>query len=58
MHADSNELLMIAYALEAFAQHYLSDLFSAGHIRTPSRAIIGMNNARILNYAAKKLKGK
>lgn len=26
-----------AYAVNAFADHYLSDLFSAGHIRTPRR---------------------
>jgi hypothetical protein len=28
-------LLQIAYAMNAFASHFLSDRFSAGHIRTP-----------------------
>lgn len=27
-----------AYLCEAFAAHYLTDLFSAGHIRAPRRA--------------------
>jgi hypothetical protein len=31
--------LHIAYAQDAFAAHFLTDLFSAGHIRTPRRAI-------------------
>lgn len=29
--------LVEAYALNAFADHYLSDVFSAGHMRTPRR---------------------
>ncbi len=29
--------LMRAYSLEAFSCHYLTDLFAAGHIRTPRR---------------------
>lgn len=29
------KLLTLAYAINAFADHYLSDLFSAGHLRTP-----------------------
>jgi len=33
------ELLNMAYAMEAFASHFLTDLFSAGHIRTPRYAI-------------------
>ena len=31
----SQETLMLAYAKEAFAQHFLTDMFSAGHMRTP-----------------------
>jgi hypothetical protein len=33
------EMLKKAYFLEACAQHYLTDLFSAGHIRTPRREL-------------------
>ncbi len=29
------EQLKLAYAMNAFADHFLSDLFSAGHLRTP-----------------------
>lgn len=29
--------LMLAYKLEAFAGHFLSDLFSSGHLRTPRK---------------------
>ena len=29
-----------AYAINAFADHFLTDLFSAGHIRTPRRALV------------------
>lgn len=35
----SFDLLNKAYVFEAFAFHFLTDLFSAGHIRTPRRAI-------------------
>jgi hypothetical protein len=31
--------LMLAYAMNAFADHYLSDMFSAGHIRTPRKEL-------------------
>jgi len=31
--------LDLAYAMNAFADHYLSDLFSAGHIRTPRKEL-------------------
>jgi hypothetical protein len=34
-----NEMEMRAYAQNAFADHYLSDLFSAGHVRTPRREL-------------------
>lgn len=30
-------MLMEAYLYEAFAAHFLTDLFSAGHIRAPRR---------------------
>jgi hypothetical protein len=32
-------MLTIAYAMNAFADHFLSDLFSAGHIRDPRKEI-------------------
>jgi len=39
-HVDeANKLLEMAYAQNAFANHYLSDSFSAGHMRVPRRAI-------------------
>ena len=31
--------LDVAYAMNAFADHYLGDLFSAGHMRTPRRLL-------------------
>jgi hypothetical protein len=31
--------LQLAFAMNAFADHFLSDLFSAGHLRTPRRAL-------------------
>ncbi|BFZ59363.1 hypothetical protein YB2330_000371 [Saitoella coloradoensis] len=33
--------LRLAYAYEAFAAHFLTDLFSAGHLRTPRRLLSG-----------------
>lgn len=36
---------MQAYALEAFACHYLTDLFSSGHLRTPRKALHTANRA-------------
>lgn len=38
-----------AYAINAFADHFLSDLFAAGHMRTPRRALF--NSA--LNYVTR-----
>ena len=35
----ANQLLELAYAQNAFANHYLTDSFAAGHMRTPRRAI-------------------
>lgn len=37
MTATNDETLCWAYAANAFADHYLTDLFSAGHVRTPRR---------------------
>ncbi|MFO9236898.1 phospholipase [Legionella pneumophila serogroup 1] len=36
---EAQKLLELAYAQNAFANHYLTDSFSAGHMRTPRRAI-------------------
>ena len=33
--------LLLAYAMNAFADHFLQDLFSAGHFRTPRRLLHG-----------------
>ena len=38
--AEATAWLNAAYAAEAFADHYLTDLFSAGHIRTPRREML------------------
>ncbi|MBN9230463.1 MAG: phospholipase [Legionella sp. 40-6] len=35
----AQQLLELAYAQNAFANHFLSDSFAAGHLRTPRRAI-------------------
>ncbi|QEY51289.1 phospholipase [Legionella longbeachae] len=37
--AEAGQLLELAYAQNAFANHYLSDSFASGHIRTPRLAI-------------------
>jgi hypothetical protein len=36
---DPEKALMIAYAVNAFADHFLTDLFAAGHMRTPRRKL-------------------
>jgi hypothetical protein len=36
---DPRLALMLAYAMNAFADHYLSDLFSSGHLRTPRKEL-------------------
>ncbi|KAI9715405.1 MAG: hypothetical protein M1828_000865 [Chrysothrix sp. TS-e1954] len=36
-----NETLIEAYAMDAFADHYLEDSFAPGHIRTPRRVLHG-----------------
>ncbi|KAK9435842.1 phosphatidylcholine-hydrolyzing phospholipase C [Metarhizium brunneum] len=37
--------LVEAYAINSFADHYLQDLFSAGHLRTPRRVLHGYMGA-------------
>lgn len=37
--ANPDHDLMVAYAINAFADHFLTDLFAAGHMRTPRRKI-------------------
>ncbi len=47
-------LLTKAYAMNAFADHFLSDLFSAGHIREPRRQIYMTANVGVTaNLCAK-----
>jgi hypothetical protein len=47
-------LLQTAYAMNAFADHFLSDLFSAGHIREPRRQIYQTANVGVTaNLCAK-----
>jgi hypothetical protein len=36
---NSLDLLQLAYAMNAFADHYLSDMFSSGHMRTPRKQL-------------------
>lgn len=38
---DKKMQLNLAYTYEAFSAHYLSDLFSAGHLRAPRRQLHG-----------------
>ncbi len=38
--------LMMAYAMNAFADHFLTDLFSAGHLRAPRKALTDMLDGR------------
>jgi hypothetical protein len=39
VQAAANGSETLAYALEAFACHFLTDLFSSGHLRTPRKAL-------------------
>ena len=41
---DSNEQLERAYAMNAFADHFLEDCFAAGHLRTPRRVLHKQND--------------
>ncbi len=38
--AQNDNDLRIAYAYEAYADHFLTDLFASGHLRTPRRSIV------------------
>jgi hypothetical protein len=38
-NSGDEKLLEIAYAMNAFADHYLTDLFSAGHLRVPRKQL-------------------
>jgi hypothetical protein len=38
-NSGDEQLLEIAYAMNAFADHYLTDLFSAGHLRVPRKQL-------------------
>jgi hypothetical protein len=38
-HLGKPEQLLRAYAINAFADHFLTDLFAAGHMRNPRRAV-------------------
>jgi hypothetical protein len=39
--------LALAYAMNAFADHYLTDLFSAGHLRTPRKELYLSSSASV-----------
>jgi hypothetical protein len=41
----SKDALFEAYSMNAFADHFLQDLFSAGHLRTPRRQLHGYYTA-------------
>ncbi|STX28858.1 phospholipase C [Legionella beliardensis] len=45
----ADETLQLAYAQNAFANHYLTDSLSAGHMRTPRRAIANICLPAVLN---------
>lgn len=56
--AEAVDALNMAYAYDAFASHFLTDLFSAGHLRTPRGGLLDLTkNARFasLGYNAKML---
>lgn len=44
------DLLNLAYAMDAFGSHYLTDLFSSGHLRTPRNGL--MEISKLLKYRA------
>jgi hypothetical protein len=39
--ADAGQLLELAYAQNAFANHFLTDSFASGHMRVPKRGLYG-----------------
>ncbi|MBF0110497.1 MAG: phospholipase [Magnetococcales bacterium] len=46
-------LLMKAYAMNAFADHFLTDLFSAGHLRVPRKSLLSICGLYFGNFCAK-----
>lgn len=48
---DSKRLLHKAYAIEAFACHFLTDRFSAGHVRVMRREIFDFYRKNNLNFS-------
>lgn len=44
--------LKLAYAINAFADHFLTDLFAAGHIRTPRRKLYESASNQLTQYLA------
>jgi hypothetical protein len=49
---DPNTALMVAYAINAFADHFLTDLFAAGHMRTPRRKLFESASTYVMQVAA------
>ncbi|WP_419421289.1 phospholipase (plasmid) [Legionella sp. D16C41] len=45
----ADKVLQLAYAQNAFANHYLSDSLSSGHMRTPRRAVANIPLPPIVN---------
>ncbi|USN49773.1 MAG: hypothetical protein H6731_05690 [Myxococcales bacterium] len=48
-------ILNMAYAMDAFASHFLTDLFSSGHLRTPRGGLLEVSNSikyRTMGYTA------
>lgn len=58
--ADQKLALDQAYAMNAFADHFLTDLFSSGHIRTPRKALgeIPFSSASIGGLLARAMHGE
>jgi hypothetical protein len=44
---DQRARLELAYAMNAFADHFLSDLFSAGHVRTPRKELYEISSVHL-----------
>lgn len=54
--AKTNEELELAYKYNAFACHFLSDYFAAGHLRTPRKALHnGHSHPERMNFIDKRL---
>ncbi|MGQ3890003.1 phospholipase [Legionella sp. CNM-1927-20] len=46
---EADNVLQLAYAQNAFANHYLTDSLSSGHMRTPRRAVAKIHLPAVLN---------